>query len=408
MRLALTIWLVLALQINSPAFGQKPKTPDRKLPDIQSPFARHVTNLYGQALSNSPLMLSRELTHCVWRVFYATNRVRIVGEQDRRISYGPLSASPPRLEYGECEVVLPVRQLRLNPSGPASPKEKSFAASQPPAELSCRELQPIAYNRFFEELVRTVSQAPQRDVLVYVHGYNTGFEDAMFRAAELAQNMPFNGVVISYCWPSAGSNLAYSKDVDSADATVKHLWRFLSALHTYLGNGTRINLVGQGLGCRALLQGVASIPKNVRELRPFQHLVLISPDIGTDKFPTLAEKCTVATRHLTLYVSQSDESLVAAKNFVRNSQLVGDASNLVIVPRVDTVDVSLANRGFLSGAQQPGNRTLLTELFQLIKLDNPPAQRPWLRAAKQDGKIYWQFVNETPNPVQAERPTLKK
>ena len=402
------IWsLALVALVCTVALAQKPN-PATKKTDAKAPLARHVTNVYGQALTKSPLMLSRDPAQTVWRVFYATNRVRLVNEKDLRTSYGPVPASPPRLDYGECEVVLPIRPFSEAEQRTDGPIEKARQVQEHPKVVSCREVQPTAYNRFFEELVRAVSQSPQRDVLIYVHGYNTQFEDAVCRAGQLAQDMPFNGVVICYSWPSAGSSFSYTKDVENADGTVKHFWRFLSALHTHLGNGTRINLLAHGLGCRALLQGVASMPKNIREVRPFQHLVLAAPDIAVDKFPVWADKCSIAVRNMTVYVSQTDEALVAAKNYARQSQSVGDPSKLVIVPQVDTIDVSGMNRNVLNFSYGAGNKTMLNELFQVIKLDNPPARRSWLKETKHDGKVYWQFANENLEAVQAERPTLKK
>jgi esterase/lipase superfamily enzyme len=380
---------------------------DGKTKVPRSPLSRHVANLYDQALANSPSMLQRDHSHAAWRVFYATNRVRLIDQKDQHFSYGGVPAPLPRLEYGECEVVIPT--ARTAPPDAEATKNRGVPRSDEDRPgVSCRKIQVASYNRFFEDLVRAVSQSPQRDVLVYVHGYNVKFEEAVGRTGQLALELPFNGVVVCYSWPSAIAGLAYGKEVEQAEGTVKHLWRFLSALQSHLGNGTRINLVAHGLGCRALMQGVAAIPKDERETRPFQHVVLAMPDIGVDKFPALAEKCVTAARHVTMYVSSRDTALLAAKNLVRQSPRAGDSAQLVIVPQVDTVDVTLIDANFLGQSYYETNRTALNELFQLIKLDNPPGQRPWLHSAKHDGKIYWQFAERPRDLLQAERTTNKK
>lgn len=398
-------WLAIA----GLAWGQK----TRNLPggvNPKSPLARHVTTLYNQSLATSPSLVSRDLNQAVWRVFYATNRTRVTDAKPGQAAYGPVAASPPRLDYGQAEVVIPALPSALDAVQQDSDAGSRVGAKGTGGELrpvECRSTQTLPYNKFYEELVRVVSKSPQRDVLVYVHGYNVRFDEAIRRAGQLGLEMPFNGVVVCYSWPSAGAPHAYAQDQDHADGTVRHLWKFLVALQSHLGSGVRINLVGHGLGCRALMQGVASIPKSVREARPFQHLVLASPDVGVDKFPVWLDKCRESVRNVTVYVSKGDEGLLASKNQAGQLARAGDANKLFIVPQVDTVEITALDRSFLGHGYRASDRAALNELFQLLKLDNPPAQRPWLREAKAGGKTYWEVVNQAAASESPERATKR-
>src|SRR5262249_17581411 len=58
-----------------------------------------------------------------------------------------------------------------------------------------------------------------RDVLVYVHGFNTSFEEARFRLAQIAVDAQFGGVPVLFTWPSKAALLAYGADKESATAS---------------------------------------------------------------------------------------------------------------------------------------------------------------------------------------------
>ena len=53
--------------------------------------------------------------------------------------------------------------------------------------------------------------------LVFVHGFNTSFEHALYRTAQIAYNIKFDGAPFLYSWPSKGalSSQDYSYDRES-------------------------------------------------------------------------------------------------------------------------------------------------------------------------------------------------
>ncbi|MEM7301228.1 MAG: alpha/beta hydrolase [Pseudomonadota bacterium] len=81
------------------------------------------------------------------------------------------------------------------------------------------------------------------DVLVYVHGYNTGIDDAMARQRTIARNLSdegWVGVVIGFDWPSEKSVLNYLEDRSDAKATARYL----------VEGGIRRLSEGQDAGCQ--------------------------------------------------------------------------------------------------------------------------------------------------------------
>jgi esterase/lipase superfamily enzyme len=68
-----------------------------------------------------------------------------------------------------------------------------------------------------------------RRVLIFVHGFNNRFEDAVYRFAQIAHDSGANAAPVLFTWPSRGSVFAYGFDRESAnfsrDAFEETVWR---------------------------------------------------------------------------------------------------------------------------------------------------------------------------------------
>ena len=60
------------------------------------------------------------------------------------------------------------------------------------------------------------SESFKHQALVFVHGYNMGFDAAAYRTAQLANDLKFDGAPIFFSWPSRGSIEDYEYDQNSA------------------------------------------------------------------------------------------------------------------------------------------------------------------------------------------------
>lgn len=67
-----------------------------------------------------------------------------------------------------------------------------------------------------EQFVQSLLDHPTSSALVYVHGFATSFEEALFRLAQIEYDTKFNGIPIAFSWPSMGqvSQHAYFYDQD--------------------------------------------------------------------------------------------------------------------------------------------------------------------------------------------------
>ena len=75
-----------------------------------------------------------------------------------------------------------------------------------------------------------VGRSPKRQVLVFVHGYNNSFEDAVYRFAQIVHDSGTQAVPVLFTWPSKASVLAYGYDRESATYSRDQLENVLKGL----------------------------------------------------------------------------------------------------------------------------------------------------------------------------------
>jgi esterase/lipase superfamily enzyme len=124
----------------------------------------------------------------------------------------------------------------------------------------------------------------------------------------------------------------------------------------------------------------------------FKQIVLTAPDIDAGVFRQLATVLPNASEQVTLYASGNDLALRASEA-VQGYQRAGDTHpSVTIVPGVTTIDVSAVDTSFIGHFYYAEARSVLTDLFYLLKEGFMPDQRAHLQARGQPPNRYWVFV----------------
>jgi hypothetical protein len=124
----------------------------------------------------------------------------------------------------------------------------------------------------------------RRQALVFVHGFNVSFDNALRRAAQLAHDLHFDGPVFVYSWPSHGRLADYAADHENSTASIHDLRAFLEFVVAQSGAET-VHLIAHSMGNQVLLgalQEFRSSP-NWADLHIGQ-VVLASPDVAPSDF----------------------------------------------------------------------------------------------------------------------------
>jgi esterase/lipase superfamily enzyme len=147
-----------------------------------------------------------------------------------------------------------------------------------------------------------------RDVMIFVHGFNTPFEDARWRAAQIVADSRFGGVPILFTWPSRGGLLSYASDKDSAMASRDALQSLLEDVAKTPGVG-RIHILAHSMGGWLAMEALrqASIAGD-RDLNGhLGEVMLASPDIDLDVFTK--QMARISPAKVTVFATSNDRAL---------------------------------------------------------------------------------------------------
>ncbi len=159
------------------------------------------------------------------------------------------------------------------------------------------------------QYLREVS-AGDGSVLVFIHGYNTLYEEAVYRFAQIVHDSGYQGTAILFAWPSRGSAPLYLADREASTYSRDFLERALLDLAA-LPQVREINVLAHSMGNwltietlrQASMKGHASFNGKLGEV------VLASPDLDVNVFRTQLEVIGPLPRPMTVLVSGDDKAL---------------------------------------------------------------------------------------------------
>jgi esterase/lipase superfamily enzyme len=310
------------------------------------------------------------------RVFYGTDR-KTSGSVKPAEFYG---AERGDLQYGYLDVTIPQVHQEAELETRSQWDVTSYFVG--PAGLRARyvlleQVTPLARDGFLTALRKQIKEAPSKDVFIFVHGFNSTFEDAARRCAQLAYDLDFDGTPMMYSWASAGSATAYTKDEATVTASGRKMAQMLDDVVAQSG-AERIHLIAHSMGNRALIEALQTYLAT-REASHRQHIfdqiVFTAPDVDRDYFVDAIKSLSGAAARVTLYASNTDLAL-------QSSQLLHDApraglagANVISMAGVDTIDMSEVPADSLGHNYFAANSGAIYDLFRLLWRGDPPPQR---------------------------------
>ena len=250
---------------------------------------------------------------------------------------------------------------------------------------------PLEREAWTRRLVRRVRASSERQLMVFVHGYNTTFEQALLRTAQIAHDLPFDGPAIAWSWASSGRLADYWADEERVEASAPHLRLFLEQLARD-AEADAIHLVAHSMGSRALADALVELAWDGPE-PPFDQVVLAAPDIDAEPFAEqMAPRLRAVAGRVTLYASDHDRALHAAK-LVHRAERPGSAAGAPDSGDIHTVDATEVDTALLGHGYIGSSPPVLADLLQLLG-GIAPDLRCWL---ERDGRR-WRFVEACREP----------
>ncbi|MFC2254767.1 alpha/beta hydrolase [Labrys portucalensis] len=153
----------------------------------------------------------------------------------------------------------------------------------------------------------------KRQAVIFVHGFNNTYADAVFRFAQLKHDAGITAAPILFTWPSRGSVFDYLYDKESANYSRRALEDLIiqAARSPDVGEITIVaHSMGTWLAMEAL-RGVAmrqgGVPAKVNDV------ILASPDIDVDVFRRQMVEMGPKLPRFTIFTSTSDKALAMSR-----------------------------------------------------------------------------------------------
>lgn len=297
------------------------------------------------------------------------------------------------LRYGVCEVSIPEDHRVGRLEGP-SWRRLEFRAN-PERHVVLLSLKEQSEERLFSGLSGTLRESPKNQILLFLHGFNVSFEDAARRTAQMAYDLQFEGVPAFYSWPSKGklSVTGYTHDETNAEWTIPHLKGFLERLAARSG-AEAIHLIAHSMGNRALIRALEQFAAVMADPAAphFSEVILAAPDIDAEVFRQIAAAFRRAARRVTLYASANDLALRASHRFHGYPRAGDGGENIIVAPGIETIDASAVDTNLVGHFYYGDNRSVLSDVFHLLRDGKPPKERFGLRLRDSPTGSYWVFV----------------
>lgn len=194
-------------------------------------------------------------------------------------------------EYG----VLPVEPMSLLPN----PPDRADAAR--------------AGRTFAAEIDRKLAGSSQKDIFLYVPGYNVDFDYALLSSKELQHYLGYRGAFVTYAWPATPNRLAYFKDLETTAATRKNLRELI----VFLSQNTRarnIHVIGYSAGARLAFEAVYDLTlqyaDGTRSKPRLGQLIMIGSELDRSYFvQALDDGVLRLADSVSVYMSTADLAL---------------------------------------------------------------------------------------------------
>jgi esterase/lipase superfamily enzyme len=337
-----------------------------------------------------PLPETAELTrHRVISVLYGTDRTpleteggraRYANDSAQNLSFGVATVSLPDNEHHKIGRLERPRWYCLE------------FRENPDKHVVITAVDRLGEQQFIERArAARIGDDSTAEAMVFVHGFNVGFEDSIRRTAQFAADLDFRGMAIAYSWPSKSSLFAYSADANISEPSMFMLTEFIGMIRSKLGL-SRIHLIAHSMGNRLLVRALNQHVLTVGDApgAELRQVVFAAPDIDPATFGGFAKVFADKCERCTLYASSRDLALVASRWIYRRPR-AGAVAGLVSEYGVDAIDVSQVDNSMLGHSYFSDKRVLLIDLNALLRAGVAPDERPVLEAVVLGDGRYWKF-----------------
>ena len=333
-------------------------------------------------------------------VFYGTDRAR--KDQPQRMLY--TSERARRLELGHALVTVPKTHQVPSIERPFAIRIPYFqitlyeGAEDPKSHFTIKEMSVLSREQFIAKARERVngSRSFKDQAVVFVHGYNNTFDYALYRTAQMAYDLKFDGAAFLYSWPSLGDFSGYGYDRESSMQAEPYLRQYLELVLKETG-AKEVSVIAHSMGNLPLLQVLRDVGPTLGPDVRLNQIIMAAPDIDRNVFENIAADLQKYGRGLTLYASANDRAMQAARRVAGGIPRAGDVplEGPIIIEGIDTIDVTQTSLDYLAlnHSIYAEKSALLNDIGLLLQTgERPPDKRiPILELIDSGKGKFWRY-----------------
>lgn len=272
-------------------------------------------------------------------IFVATTRRASTSQP--RIVYG--GERSPTIAYAQVEITVP----KIHETGRIE-RAKGRAPADPAKNFTAQRVNFYKSASQFEKAVNTsvVDHEGER-ILVFIHGFNNGFDDGIYRVTQIVHDTGYVGTPVLFSWASAAKTTGYLYDKESANAARDDLEVLLKMLATTKAKS--IDIIAHSMGNWVTMEALRQLAiSGDRTLGgKLGIVVLASPDIDVDVFKKQMQRYGKPEHPFVVLLSDDDRALQLSSFLSGDKPRVGDYSDAADLAAlgVTVVDLTQATSG---------------------------------------------------------------
>lgn len=161
----------------------------------------------------------------------------------------------------------------------------------------------------FATTVKKADVSPDRNTLLFVHGYNYTHGEAVYQLAQIVHDFEVPAPAVVFSWPSAAQPVGYLYDRDSVLIARDALQEVILALTK--DPSQRLTILGHSMGNLLIMETLRQmeISGRVRVADRVEELIMVSPDIDGELFYTQASRLSALPRPTVILAAKQDRAL---------------------------------------------------------------------------------------------------
>lgn len=206
-------------------------------------------------------------------------------------------------------------------------------------------------------------------LLVFVHGFNTRYESAVYRFTQIAHDSDTDATPVMFTWPSRGSVFDYGYDKESTNYSRSALEALLTSAAA-LPEFSEITVLAHSMGTWLTMESLRQMAiRNNGVPSKIGNVILAAPDLDVDVFRQQLADMGPNRPKFTVFVSTDDRALTLSRRISGNVDRLGqiDISDPAYREEFEAGGITILDLSALQGGDRL-NHTKFAQSPEVVRL----------------------------------------